>query len=145
MAGSVGDRPVLNLNVRRSYDTAVPDEVRLPPHPASVGRARRFVAEQLAEIGVPDPGTAAELVVSELVTNAMIHARTYITVRVLPAAESARVEVVDGSTAMPGLRVASPLSDSGRGLMLVEHFARAWGIDRTEAGKVVWFVVQQEI
>jgi anti-sigma regulatory factor (Ser/Thr protein kinase) len=122
----------------------VPDEVRLPPHPSSVGTARRFVTGQLAALGIADPGASAELVVSELVTNAVIHAGTDLTVRVVPvgAGNGARIEVADGSTTMPGLRIANSQSHSGRGLMLVEHFALEWGVERTESGKVVWFVVR---
>jgi anti-sigma regulatory factor (Ser/Thr protein kinase) len=119
----------------------VPDEVSLPPHPASVGRARRFVREQLGALDVQDPGGNAELLVSELVTNAVKHAGTYLTVRVVRDGDGARVEVLDGSTMMPGLRVVTVGSSSGRGLTLVEHFARDWGAERTPAGKVVWFVV----
>lgn len=119
----------------------VPDEVSLPPHPASVGRARRFVKGKLASIGVADPGATAELVVSELVTNALVHAGTHITVRVERAGRGARVEVLDGSPVMPGLRVVSGGSRSEGGLSLVEHFAREWGAELTAAGKVVWFVV----
>jgi anti-sigma regulatory factor (Ser/Thr protein kinase) len=117
------------------------DEVELPPHPASVGRARRFVAEQLAAIGISDESGDAELVTSELVTNAVIHARTHITVRVVPDADGARVEVVDGSEQMPGPRLATVASRNGRGLTLVDHFAPSWGVERTTAGKVVWFLV----
>jgi anti-sigma regulatory factor (Ser/Thr protein kinase) len=119
----------------------VPDEVNLPPHPASVGRARRFVRDQLHAIGVADPGAGAELVVSELVTNAVVHAGTNVTVRVARAGTGARVEVIDGSSTMPGLRVVTSGSSSGRGLTLVEHFASKWGAEPTVSGKVVWFVV----
>jgi anti-sigma regulatory factor (Ser/Thr protein kinase) len=144
MAGTMGDRPVLGGILRRRTIRRVPDEVRLPPHPASVGRARRYVAEQLAAFGLPALGETAALVVSELVTNAVIHARTDITLRVLPVANGGRVEVGDGSTTMPGLRLAGAHSDAGRGLTLVEHFAREWGVERTDTGKIVWFVVRQE-
>jgi anti-sigma regulatory factor (Ser/Thr protein kinase) len=119
----------------------VPDEVSLPPHPASVGRARRFVRERLDAFGVTDPGGDAELVVSELVTNAVMHAGTIITVRVTQEGNRARIEVVDGSNDLPGLRVVNSGSSSGRGLTLVEHFAQEWGAERTSEGKVVWFVV----
>jgi anti-sigma regulatory factor (Ser/Thr protein kinase) len=119
----------------------VPDEVSLPPHPSSVGQARRFVRDQLAALGVQDPGGSAELVVSELVTNAVIHAGTSVAVLVARDGAGARVEVSDGSAVMPGLRVVTAGSSSGRGLTLVEHFARRWGAERTPAGKVVWFVV----
>jgi len=119
----------------------VRDEVRLPPHPASVGRARRFVVDRLAELGVADPAANAELIVSELVTNAVMHAGTTIIVRVTPAGTGARVEVVDGSQVLPGLRVVSVGSGSGRGMSLVAHFASQWGAERTAVGKVVWFVI----
>ncbi|HTW21528.1 MAG TPA: ATP-binding protein [Mycobacteriales bacterium] len=119
----------------------MPHEVRLPPHPASVGRARRFVLDELRTMGIADPNAAAELVVSELVTNAVMHAGTPITVRVERWGAGARVEVADGSHSMPGLRAVSVASSSGRGLTLVEHFATAWGADRTDDGKVVWFLV----
>jgi anti-sigma regulatory factor (Ser/Thr protein kinase) len=119
----------------------VPVEVRLPPHPSSVGRARRFVKEELAALGVDDPNGSAELVVSELVTNAVMHAGTHISVRVRREAAGARVEVSDGSVVMPGLRVVTAGSSSGRGMTLVDHFAREWGAERTTTGKVVWFVV----
>jgi anti-sigma regulatory factor (Ser/Thr protein kinase) len=109
-----------------------------------VGRARRFVAEQLAAIGIVDPTGDAELITSELVTNAVIHARTPITVRIVPNDEGARVEVVDGSELMPGPRTATVASRGGRGLTLVDHLARAWGVNRTTAGKTVWFVVRPE-
>jgi anti-sigma regulatory factor (Ser/Thr protein kinase) len=129
--------------VRRTI-VRVPDEVRLPPHPASVGRARRFVAEQLATLGLDDPLGDAELVTSELVTNAVIHARTDITVAVLTDPEGARVTVADGSQVMPGPRLATAASRDGRGLTLVDHFAPAWGVERTATGKVVWFLVRRE-
>jgi anti-sigma regulatory factor (Ser/Thr protein kinase) len=130
---------------KRNTIRRVPDEVRLPPHPASVGRARRFVAEQLAAMGISDESGDAELVTSELVTNAVIHARTDITVRVVADDDNeVRVEIVDGSELMPGPRIATAASRNGRGLTLVDHFAPAWGVERTVAGKVVWFTVRQE-
>jgi anti-sigma regulatory factor (Ser/Thr protein kinase) len=121
------------------------DEVRLPPHPASVGRARRFVVERLAEMGLPAREDGAELVVSELVTNAVIHAGTEIVVRVAAVDRGARIEVIDGSTEMPGPRMATMASRSGRGLALVDHFTREWGVERTESGKIVWFQVGTEV
>lgn len=81
---------------------------------------------------------------SELVTNAVVHAGTNITLRVVPDDVGARVEVADGSTVMPGLRLATSRSHSGRGLLLVDHFSREWGVERTTSGKTVWFVVRQE-
>jgi anti-sigma regulatory factor (Ser/Thr protein kinase) len=120
----------------------VTDEVRLPPHPASVGRSRRFVREQLIALRLSAIADDAELVVSELVTNALIHTGTPITVRVGRSGHGARIEVADGSQVMPGLRSVSLMSTSGRGLTLVDHFAAAWGAESTSAGKVVWFFMR---
>jgi anti-sigma regulatory factor (Ser/Thr protein kinase) len=118
--------------------------VSLPPHPTSVGQARRFVRDQLVALGIADPHGNAELVVSELVTNAVMHAGTTVTVRVARQGSGARVEVADGSDRLPGLRVVTTRSGSGRGLTLVEHFAHEWGAERTPTGKVVWFIVERE-
>jgi anti-sigma regulatory factor (Ser/Thr protein kinase) len=116
----------------------------LPPLPASVGKARRFVVERLASLGVSDPDDDAAVVVSELVTNAVVHARTEVTVRVLrKGAGIARVEVADGSTVLPGPRVATRASRSGRGLTLVDHLSNEWGVEANGAGKIVWFLVGQ--
>jgi anti-sigma regulatory factor (Ser/Thr protein kinase) len=119
----------------------VPTEVTLPPHPASVGRARRFLVECLRSAGINDVDDP-QLVVSELVTNAVIHARTEIVVRVVPGDDGGvRVEVLDGSSEVPGPRLASAGANDGRGLTLVDHFTPKWGVDRIPTGKVVWFVV----
>jgi anti-sigma regulatory factor (Ser/Thr protein kinase) len=130
------DAPMTGRTIR-----PVPNQVTLPPHPASVGRARKFLLECLHSAGiheVDDP----QLVVSELVTNAVIHARTEIVVRVLPGDDGGvRVEVIDGSTAMPGPRLATTASHDGRGLTLVDHFTPKWGVDRIPSGKAVWFLV----
>jgi anti-sigma regulatory factor (Ser/Thr protein kinase) len=96
-------------------------------------------------MGVADPAANAELVVSELVTNAVMHAGTTVTLRITRYGSSARIEVADGSPQLPGLRVVTARSGSGRGLTLVEHFAQAWGAERTPTGKVVWFVVDDDV
>lgn len=120
----------------------VPDEVTLPPLPASVGQARRFVVERLARLGVSDPDDDAALVVSELVTNAVLHARTDLVVRVRRYRRGvARVEVVDGSSVLPGPRAVTRASRSGRGLTLVDELASDWGVEPSGTGKVVWFMV----
>jgi anti-sigma regulatory factor (Ser/Thr protein kinase) len=123
----------------------VRDEVVLPPLPGSVKRARQFVGSALQAIGSGAMADDAVLVVSELVTNAVVHAGTEITVRVMSEADGqVRVEIGDGSPDLPGLRIPNAGSRSGRGLLLVEHFTQQWGVDRTGAGKVVWFIVPQE-
>lgn len=120
------------------------DEVVLPPLPASVKQARQFVSSALDDLGIAGAADDAALVVSELVTNAVMHAGTDITVRVLVHGDDARIEIGDGSQEMPGLRIPNAGARTGRGLLLVEHFTRRWGVERTSSGKIVWFDVLQE-
>jgi anti-sigma regulatory factor (Ser/Thr protein kinase) len=82
------------------------------------------------------------LLTSELVTNALTHAREPLAIRAYPVGAGVRVEVGDGSArTFPLPRTARrPLSD-GRGLELVEAMASRWGWRRTHGGKVVWFEV----
>ncbi len=81
----------------------------------------------------------AELLVSELVSNAILHAGSglEVVVRVLP--DRLAVEVHDLGGGQPVRRRYSSLSGTGRGLMLVEELARDWGTVLTESGKFVWF------
>jgi anti-sigma regulatory factor (Ser/Thr protein kinase) len=126
------------------YDRRVPDEVVLPPLPTSVKEARQFVSGALDGVEAADATADALLVVSELVTNAVVHAGTDITVRVNTDAQPTRIEVADGSTEVPGLRLPGAGAKTGRGLLLVEHFTEEWGVETTGSGKVVWFTVAQE-
>src|SRR5206468_2951238 len=87
---------------------------------------------------------AAELLVSELVTNAVLHARTDLTVAVERRGENVRVSVSDGSARQPRLRHHSVEAGTGRGLLLVERMARRWGVEPAGTGKVVWFEVSRD-
>jgi anti-sigma regulatory factor (Ser/Thr protein kinase) len=130
--------------VSSPYDRRVHDEVVLPPLPTSVKAARQFVRGALDGVEAGDAAADALLVVSELVTNAVVHAQTDITVRVNTDERPSRIEVADGSADVPGLRLPSAGEKAGRGLLIVEHFTHEWGVDRTAGGKVVWFTVAQE-
>lgn len=90
------------------------DELRLDPIPASVGRARTMVAARLRDLGRPDLVESAELVVSELVTNALLHAGPPITVRVRGTIRRPRIEVGDRSMSLPKLPLTleSPIEDA---------------------------------
>ena len=121
------------------------------PVPHSVHRARRWVIETITDIGRPELVETAELGVSELVTNAVLHATDPISVRVRGTQAHPRVEVRDGSTdppVMPHLLAdqALPPDDEtllltfGRGLDIVARCADAWGADIEDSGKVMWFV-----
>lgn len=110
-----------------------------PAVPASAGRARRFVDSVLAGAGLDSASYAATLLVSELVANAVLHTGTPLEVVVETGADRVRVEVHDGNPQMPARKHYSNLSGTGRGLLLVEEMATAWGASPTATGKVVWF------
>ncbi|MEO3806990.1 ATP-binding protein [Nonomuraea sp. B1E8] len=111
----------------------------LPPRHASVPRARHAVRAQLLAWGLPHGSEAAELLVSELVTNAVRHARGPIRLRLSLTGDLLRCEVEDTSPDLPRLRPAGHDDESSRGLHLVEAIASGWGSTRTRRGKRVWF------
>jgi anti-sigma regulatory factor (Ser/Thr protein kinase) len=110
----------------------------LAPHPASVGVARRFTIDTLRRWGREDLTTSGALLVTELVTNAILHARTMIQVILERREDVVRVEVRDGSPVRPALRNHGLDATTGRGLALVSKLAESWGVDVGGAGKVVW-------
>ncbi|MDP9071818.1 MAG: PAS domain S-box protein [Actinomycetota bacterium] len=112
---------------------------RLPPEPTSAGRARRLVADALVTSGHEDLVEAATLLVSEVVTNAVLHAGTDIVLRCRTSADLVRVEVADSSPVRPGLRNYDEEATTGRGLELVDLLASAWGVDPRRDGKTLWF------
>ncbi len=117
----------------------------LDPEPQAVRRARAWVVAELSVLGRPDLADAAELGVSELVTNAILHADPPITVQLLGSRDQPRVEVHDNSTRPP--RVGADMTDEdhlmstvGRGMSIIALYSRSWGADVSADGKVVWFV-----
>jgi anti-sigma regulatory factor (Ser/Thr protein kinase) len=111
----------------------------LPCDAASVGRARRLVDDQLAAVADSELVHAAELLVSELVTNAVVHARTAIELRMSFERGVFRAEVTDGSATPPAGRRPTGLAGTGRGLQLVDTLASRWGVVPADGGKTVWF------
>lgn len=81
------------------------------------------------------------LLVSELVTNAVLHARCDFEVHVESGHHLVRIEVSDGSTLTPTIREHDDDAMTGRGLALVEQLASSWGVTRHDGGKTVWFEV----
>ena len=118
---------------------AVDADVVLPPDPSSARRARRHVVEALERAGLPDQADVAALLVSELVTNALLHARSAVTLRVEAGPTAVRVEVADTSPRPLSRRRYSPESSTGRGLLLLEGLASRRGVDPRAGGKAVWF------
>jgi len=112
----------------------------LAPTTASVPTARRFARAALSEC-TADVETVV-LLVSEVVTNAVLHARSDIRLVVEDRDDVARVEVHDGSPMLPRMHSFRRVAATGRGLRLLDTLAQAWGVEVTsEAGKVVWFEV----
>jgi anti-sigma regulatory factor (Ser/Thr protein kinase) len=119
-------------------------ELALSPEPGSVARARRFLTDALRRWSVPEETeSVARLALSELVTNAVVHASTDLVVRVRPEPDAIWVGVSDQDRAMPVLRDPGTGATGGRGLTIVAAVARQWGVDRrfSRRGKTVWFTV----
>ena len=114
-----------------------------PASPASVTEARRYVVEAIGPVpqSVED---AVSIVVSELATNCVRHARTDFTVDIELTPTQLRVEVADAGSGTPAIRSPQPSEPSGRGLLLVRELTDDWGVDRRdgESGKGVWFTMQ---
>ena len=107
--------------------------------------ARRFVTTALHQLGADQLAELAELLVSELVTNAVLHARTTITLEVQLIGGGVRVGVIDASRRGPRQRDYSKEATTGRGLTLVESLASSWGSEPTSNGKTVWFELTDEV
>jgi anti-sigma regulatory factor (Ser/Thr protein kinase) len=112
--------------------------------PREVGRARRLVRRQLAAWGLEEAAESAELLVSEIVTNAVRHGQTHTDSRRgalrLVRGDGLLCEVTDDDGhALPALTSAGPDDEAGRGLAVVSSVAREWGANRTGEGKTVWF------
>lgn len=104
----------------------------------SVARARRFVVEHLTASGLGSLAGDGELVVSELVTNALLHAGPPVLVVVRPAHPRARIEVHDSSPVMPLPLHAGEEAMTGRGLHIAGSLTRAWGAAPLNGGKCMW-------
>ena len=111
---------------------------RLPPEPTSVGRAREHACDWLISRGLDELVDTTELLVSELVTNALRHGRGEIRLRLLHD-RTVVCEVWDDAYAQPRQRRAQETDEGGRGLQLVSLLAERWGTRRTPKGKIVWF------
>jgi hypothetical protein len=119
--------------------------------PAEVGRARRWARSRLVGSGIGADEPVAEtliLLISELVTNAVVHTGCPAVLRMLfPAAPAApvRVEVADTSEAPPAPRHAQRDETGGRGLELVDGLADRWGWQPEGAGKQIWCEVDRSV
>jgi PAS domain S-box-containing protein len=155
------ERPGLSLDdlCRTTVDTLLPeqpaDDVALllvrtrglseeqvaswdvPSDPAAVANTRKAVAAQLEVWGLDELAFTTELVVSELITNAIRYASGPIKLRLIRDL-SLICEVSDGTNTAPHLRHARTTDEGGRGLFLISQFAEGWGTRYTPDGKIIW-------
>jgi anti-sigma regulatory factor (Ser/Thr protein kinase) len=106
--------------------------------PRSSSKAREFVSLHLRHHAMEHLVDDVRLVVSELATNAMVHAHTPFTVALQSVKELVRLEVFDGSHVGPVLRRARALDTGGRGVAIVKALSRDWGVIDRPGGKSVW-------
>ncbi|WP_107060485.1 SpoIIE family protein phosphatase [Streptomyces olivaceus] len=140
-----GDRDDDIALLAARFDGIAPSDVAywfLEPEDAAPGRARRLARRALSRWGMEDLTDAVELLVSEVVTNAVRYASRPVTLRLLRT-DVLRCEVGDDVPQLPRLRQARATDEGGRGLYLVNRLARRWGATRLSTGKVVWFELNQ--
>ena len=115
--------------------------VTLPASPASAGAARRVVRRLLPGTASADQCSTVELLTSELVANAVVHAGTPCRLRLsYPCEDRVRVEVTDYAEGSPTVQPGAPTDPGGRGLQLVAAAAIDWGTARpAQDRKTVWF------
>ena len=123
----------------RTVEVVTDDMRAFSPTVAAVARARGFVREFLETVPrhaalVPD----ALVVVSELATNAVMHARSGFEVSLSSSAHVLRIVVRDASSTLPVRRTPDRAAEGGRGLTLIAAMAERWGTEITDSGKVVW-------
>ncbi|WSQ07041.1 SpoIIE family protein phosphatase [Streptomyces sp. NBC_01231] len=121
----------------RALDASHVATWQVPPDPAMVGPARKNASRQLSEWGLDEAAFVTELVVSELVTNAIRYAEPPIELRLIHD-RTLICEVSDGSTTAPHLRRARTFDEGGRGLLLVAQLTQGWGTRQTTNGKIIW-------
>jgi anti-sigma regulatory factor (Ser/Thr protein kinase) len=110
-----------------------------PATPDAVPAARALLREVLAGSALEHRLEDGELALSELVTNAVLHGRDPLTVRLLRDEECLRAEVADASAVSPSFSMLDQTAVTGRGLLLISAVADRWGVEPSEVGKVVWF------
>jgi anti-sigma regulatory factor (Ser/Thr protein kinase) len=108
---------------------------RFPFDPTSVGKARRWIASEAPETDVE----VAKLLITELATNALLHARSPFSVSVDAARDHVTLGVSDDSPSVPRVSDPDPDDVGGRGLVLVAALALRWGVEPVAGGKRVWF------
>jgi serine phosphatase RsbU (regulator of sigma subunit)/anti-sigma regulatory factor (Ser/Thr protein kinase) len=136
-----GDRDDDIALLAARFDGIAPSDVAywyLDPEEQAPGRARKLARKALARWDLGEHSDAMELLVSEVVTNAVRYAERPVTLRLLRT-DVLRCEVGDDAPQLPRQRRARDTDEGGRGLFLVNRLAKRWGATRLSTGKVVWF------
>ncbi|MDQ1674176.1 MAG: phosphoserine phosphatase RsbU/P [Frankiaceae bacterium] len=114
----------------------------LPPVARSARDGRRFIVRTLTDWHCDALVDAAALLASEVITNAVMHARTPLTVSIQRTQLGhVQIEVSDGSPLEPRRRAAAADATTGRGVGLLEELATSWSVRTTESGKTVTFTL----
>ncbi|MDT0548992.1 MULTISPECIES: SpoIIE family protein phosphatase [Streptomyces] len=135
--GRPADDVALLMARTRALDASQVATWDLPSDPAVVARARKYATDQLLAWGLDEVVFTTELVVSELVTNAIRHAQGPVQLRLIHD-RSLICEVSDGGDTAPHLRRARVFDEGGRGLLLVAQLTRRWGTRHGPTGKTIW-------
>ena len=114
----------------------------VPEGPGGVGQARRFAQAQVGAWGLAALAEVTVLLVSEAVTNALLHTGSSPVLWLGARGGLLRVEVRDASPVLPALRPRNELAATGRGLRLIDALAARWGSESAAGGKVVWFELE---
>ncbi|MGP3983318.1 ATP-binding protein [Streptomyces sp. KR80] len=108
-------------------------------HPTEPRQARQLTRHVLVHWALPEHCETAELLVSEIVTNALTHGNGPVRLYLRCWHGTLRFEVTDCCASIPQIRPLSPDSEEGRGLHLLEVLARQWGVRGLGDGKIIWF------
>ncbi len=137
LPGRPADDIALLVARTRALDASQVATWDLPADPAVVAQARKNASDQLVEWGLEAATFVTELIVSELVTNAIRHAEPPIQLRLIHD-RALICEVSDASSTAPHLRRARSFDEGGRGLLLVAQLTQRWGTRQTSGGKTIW-------
>lgn len=135
--GSTADDTALLLVRTQELDTSQVAEWELPADPVAAGQARDLAIQQLHDWGLEELAFATELVVSELVTNAVRYAEGPVQVRLIRD-RTLLCEVADSGHTSPHLRHSGEDDEGGRGLFIVAQLVQRWGTRYTRSGKTIW-------
>ncbi|MEU3918593.1 SpoIIE family protein phosphatase [Streptomyces sp. NPDC029004] len=135
--GTTADDTALLLVRTRELDPGHVAHWELPAEPVAVGHARELATGQLREWDLEELTFSTELVVSELVTNAVRHAEGPLQLRLIRD-RTLLCEVADTGHTSPHLRHSEAEDEGGRGLFIVAQLVHRWGTRYTESGKTIW-------